>query len=107
MRNSIDHDYLSFRTLELPTTLWIELTSKCPFDCVFCSRMSRHGAGEHMDFGLYIAILDQLRSPEVIRLNYSGELLRITPGSRRPSRQPRPPALTSSSLRLWPRRARL
>lgn len=57
----------------LPGILWIELTSKCPFDCVFCSRQLRRGAGEHMDFRLFQALIGQLDRPEIIRLNYSGE----------------------------------
>ena len=57
----------------LPRSLWIELTSKCPFDCVFCSRSTLRGAGEHMSFALYRSLIAQLREPEVIRLNYSGE----------------------------------
>jgi radical SAM protein with 4Fe4S-binding SPASM domain len=56
-----------------PRSLWIELTSKCPFDCVFCSRSLRRGAGVHMDMGLFRRILGELQSPEIIRLNYSGE----------------------------------
>ena len=60
-------------TCDLPRVLWIELTSRCPFDCIFCSRKTLRGAGRHMDFGLCRRILDQLRNPEVIRLNYSGE----------------------------------
>ncbi len=66
----IDPDVQAAR---LPTTLWIELTSKCPFDCVFCSRKLLRGEGEHMDFGLFRSILAQLDRPEIIRLNYSGE----------------------------------
>ncbi|MBI3698075.1 MAG: glycosyltransferase [Acidobacteria bacterium] len=57
----------------LPKILWIELTSKCPFDCVFCSRRLRRGDGQHMDFHLYRNLIRQLREPEIIRLNYSGE----------------------------------
>ena len=49
--------------------------SRCPFDCVFCSRKSLRGAGIHMDFALYLRILQQLHRPSVIRLNYSGESL--------------------------------
>jgi len=59
----------------VPSILWIELTSKCPFDCVFCSRKSRRGAGAHMEFELYRNILRQLQRPAMIRLNYSGESL--------------------------------
>ena len=29
---------IELRTWPLPRVLWIELTSRCPFDCVFCSR---------------------------------------------------------------------
>jgi len=57
----------------VPSVLWIELTSKCPYDCVFCSRRSRFGNGRHMDFDLYKSILQQLDSPAFIGLNYSGE----------------------------------
>jgi radical SAM protein with 4Fe4S-binding SPASM domain len=57
----------------VPSTLWIELTSKCPFSCVFCSRRIRRGAGEHMDFSLLESLLADLENPECIRLNYSGE----------------------------------
>ena len=56
-----------------PRIVWIELTSKCPFDCVFCSRKLVRGAGEHMDFDLYRKILAQLDRPDTLRLNYSGE----------------------------------
>ena len=56
-----------------PTSFWIELTSRCPFDCVFCSRKLLKGAGEHMDFALYRSLVEQMEPPEVIRLNYSGE----------------------------------
>jgi hypothetical protein len=35
-------DFLAART---PRILWVELTSKCPFDCIFCSRQLRRGAG--------------------------------------------------------------
>lgn len=56
-----------------PRVVWIELTSKCPFDCIFCSRSLVRGQGEHMDFRLYGRIIRQLSEPEIIRLNYSGE----------------------------------
>jgi MoaA/NifB/PqqE/SkfB family radical SAM enzyme len=56
-----------------PRSLWIELTSKCPFDCVFCSRKLLRGAGVHMDMRLYRRMLAELEAPEMIRLNYSGE----------------------------------
>ena len=56
-----------------PRVLWIELTSKCPFDCVFCSRRLRHGNGVHMEMRLFERIIGELEDPEIIRLNYSGE----------------------------------
>lgn len=65
-----DPDYI---TAPLPKILWIELTSKCPFDCVFCTRRSRFGAGQHMDFEIYKSLIQQLEAPEFIGLNYSGE----------------------------------
>ncbi|MEO8672865.1 MAG: radical SAM protein [Tahibacter sp.] len=61
------------RHAELPRVLWIELTSRCPFDCVFCSRKLLRGAGEHMDFTMYQRLIGELRDPQTIRLNYSGE----------------------------------
>jgi radical SAM protein with 4Fe4S-binding SPASM domain len=60
-------------TEPLPSILWIELTSTCPFDCIFCSRKLRRGNGEHMPFPLYRSLIEQLRDPRIIRLNYSGE----------------------------------
>ncbi len=60
-------------TASSPRTLWIELTSKCPFDCVFCSRKSRFGQGRHMDFSVYQSIIRDLDNPDFIGLNYSGE----------------------------------
>ena len=56
-----------------PRVLWIELTSKCPFDCVFCSRRLRRGNGVHMEMRLFERIISELEDPEIIRLNYSGE----------------------------------
>ena len=64
-----------FAAAPAPTTLWIELTSSCPFDCVFCSRKVRRGAGEHMEFALLERLIAELDHPECIRLNYSGESL--------------------------------
>lgn len=66
-------DVSSLRAQALPTEYWIELTSKCPFDCVFCSRAMLRGKGEHMDFQLYKSLIAQMRDPALIRLNYSGE----------------------------------
>ncbi len=60
-------------TADVPGILWIELTSKCPFDCIFCSRKLLRGHGQHMDFDLFRSIVSQLDSPDIIRLNYSGE----------------------------------
>src|SRR5207244_3610657 len=53
--------------------LWIELTSKCPFKCVFCTREVRWGAGRNLDFDVYRSLIAQLEEPEFIGLNYSGE----------------------------------
>ncbi len=66
-------DVSLLKTHSLPQEYWIELTSKCPFDCVFCSRSALRGKGEHMDFSLYQSVVSQMQSPSVIRLNYSGE----------------------------------
>ena len=57
----------------VPKILWIELTSKCPFKCVFCTREVRWGAGRNLDFGVYRSLIEQLDEPEFIGLNYSGE----------------------------------
>jgi len=62
-----------WRTQDLPRVLWIELTSRCPFDCVFCTRKALRGAGEHMDFELYRRLIGELDQPQIIRLNYAGE----------------------------------
>ena len=57
----------------LPTMLWIELTSKCPFKCIFCTREVRWNAGRNLDFDVYRSLIGQLDQPEFIGLNYSGE----------------------------------
>lgn len=64
---------MELRTWPLPRVLWIELTSRCPFDCVFCSRKALRGAGEHLDFALYQRLIAELDAPQIIRLNYAGE----------------------------------
>jgi len=56
-----------------PSTLWLELTSKCPLRCVFCSRQAVRGDGEHLDFALLAPLFDGLESLEILRLNYAGE----------------------------------
>ncbi len=56
-----------------PAILWLELTSKCPLRCIFCSRENLRGEGEHMSISLVESILNSLDSPEIVRLNYSGE----------------------------------
>jgi MoaA/NifB/PqqE/SkfB family radical SAM enzyme len=58
-----------------PRVLWIELTSKCPYDCVFCSRKLRRGSGEHLPFWQYQRLLSDLDAPRKLLLNYSGESL--------------------------------
>lgn len=65
--------WLGARTAPMPRVLWIELSSRCPFDCVFCTRASLRGAGELMDFALYQRVLAELEAPAIIRLNYAGE----------------------------------
>ena len=67
---AIDPDQVTTAT---PRTLWIELTSKCPFDCIFCTRRVRFGAGMHLDFEVYKRLIGELESPDFIGLNYSGE----------------------------------
>jgi len=60
-------------TTPTPRILWIELTSKCPFDCVFCTRRLRFGAGRHLDFEILERVIGELDHPDFIGLNYSGE----------------------------------
>jgi MoaA/NifB/PqqE/SkfB family radical SAM enzyme len=67
---NVDPEYI---TCPVPKVLWIELTSTCPFDCVFCTRKTRFGPGQHLDFEIYRALIGGLESPEFIGLNYSGE----------------------------------
>jgi len=59
--------------LSSPRIVWFELTSKCPVDCVFCSRKFIRGSGEHIPFELFTRTLAELERPAVIRLSYSGE----------------------------------
>jgi MoaA/NifB/PqqE/SkfB family radical SAM enzyme len=66
-------ELLEARTAKRPRVLWIELTSRCPFDCIFCTRASLRGAGEHLDWALYQRLLEQLDHPQILRLNYAGE----------------------------------
>jgi MoaA/NifB/PqqE/SkfB family radical SAM enzyme/GT2 family glycosyltransferase len=61
------------RPARTPRILWVELTSKCPFDCVFCSRKTRRGAGEHMPYALFERLVMQVKDPRKFLLNYSGE----------------------------------
>lgn len=56
-----------------PKILWIELTSTCPFDCIFCSRRSTRGTGAHMDFDMFRRLMAELKRPAILRLNYAGE----------------------------------
>ena len=62
-------------TASEPKVFWIELTSRCPFRCLFCSRELLRGRGAHMPFASYRRLIAQLNAPEVIRLNYAGESL--------------------------------
>jgi GT2 family glycosyltransferase/MoaA/NifB/PqqE/SkfB family radical SAM enzyme len=63
-------EFLAART---PRILWVELTSKCPFDCIFCSRQMRRGAGGHLPLAVYSSLLNSLVDPRKFILNYSGE----------------------------------
>jgi radical SAM protein with 4Fe4S-binding SPASM domain len=56
-----------------PAVIWIDLTSRCPLRCVFCSRENLRGEGEHMNLAMFESVLSSLDGPEIIRLNYSGE----------------------------------
>lgn len=58
---------------DLPKIFWIELTSTCSFNCIFCSRSLKRGKGQHMSFDLYRRFISQLHEPEILRLNYAGE----------------------------------
>jgi MoaA/NifB/PqqE/SkfB family radical SAM enzyme len=60
-----------FVTTNTPKVLWIELTSKCPFDCVFCTRKVRFGAGRNLDFEIFKRVIGELEEPDFIGLNYS------------------------------------
>ena len=64
---------MSFAARKGPAVIWIELTSKCPLRCVFCSRENLRGEGEHMNMAMLESVLSSLDCPEIIRLNYSGE----------------------------------
>lgn len=64
---------MSLAARQGPAVVWIELTSKCPLRCVFCSRENLRGEGEHMDIAMLESLLSSLDCPEIIRLNYSGE----------------------------------
>ena len=66
-------DAQAFLAARTPQILWVELTSKCPFDCIFCSRHVRRGAGGHLPFAVYSSLLDALEDPRKFILNYSGE----------------------------------
>src|SRR5260370_5663083 len=63
-------EFLAART---PRILWVELTSKCPFDCIFCSRQVRRGAGAPLPFTVYSSLLNSLVDPRKFILNYSGQ----------------------------------
>src|ERR1700722_10538646 len=62
-----------FHPARTPRILWVGLTSKFPFDCVFCSRKALRGAGAHMPYALYESLVRQVANPRIFRLNYSGE----------------------------------
>jgi MoaA/NifB/PqqE/SkfB family radical SAM enzyme/GT2 family glycosyltransferase len=56
-----------------PRKIWVELTSKCPLDCIFCSRKTLRGSGGHMPYGLFESLVRQVTDPRAFLLNYSGE----------------------------------
>ena len=58
---------------QTPRKVWVELTSKCPADCIFCSRRTLRGAGEHMPYHVFEALVGQMSDPRMFCLNYSGE----------------------------------
>ena len=64
---------MQFRAARTPRILWVELTSKCPLDCIFCSRRLRRGAGSHLPFAVFDSLVGALDDPRKILLNYSGE----------------------------------
>jgi MoaA/NifB/PqqE/SkfB family radical SAM enzyme/GT2 family glycosyltransferase len=64
---------VQFDAAPTPRILWIELTSKCPLDCIFCSRYLRRGAGRHLPFDVFDSLVSSLRHPRKVILNYSGE----------------------------------
>lgn len=57
----------------LPRMACIELTSRCPLDCVFCTRKRTRGHGQDMDWALFESIVRQLGRPERVCLNCCGE----------------------------------
>ena len=57
----------------MPRILWVELTSTCPNDCIFCTRRQRVGAGRHMDYALYEKLIAELDEPDAIWLSHFGE----------------------------------
>ena len=59
----------------MPKILWVELTSTCPYDCIFCTRRERLGAGRHMDYAVYEKLIAELDAPDEVLLNYFGESL--------------------------------
>ena len=64
---------MQFDAARTPRILWVELTSKCPLDCVFCSRQLRRGAGRHLPFAVFDSLVEALEDPRKFILNYSGE----------------------------------
>ena len=64
---------MSLEARTSPAVIWIELTSRCPLRCAFCSRENLRGEGEHTNMAMLESVLSSLDCPEIIRLNYSGE----------------------------------
>lgn len=71
--NDYSLDALPLRPSRTPRKLWVELTSKCPLDCIFCSRKTLRGSGGHMPYPLFESLVRQVADPRAFLLNYSGE----------------------------------
>jgi len=71
-RETVESEVEQYTAAE-PAVIWLELTSCCPFDCIFCSRRQVRRGGQHLEFELLESILGELRHLDVVRLNYAGE----------------------------------
>ena len=71
MRHAADEATLSgvdrdLAACSMPRILWVELTSTCPNDCIFCTRRERVGVGRHMDWAIYEKLIAELDGPDAI-----------------------------------------